>query len=253
GVAEYTAQLLEALPSAQVEPGPPDARRLRVLHVQHETSLFSELELTRHVQQVRHARVPVAVTEHRVAGGARPWEREADALVATTEAGAGLLRARWRSKRIEHIPIGCPTWFPPRKRERGRVIGGFGFLEPHKGFWTLLEALGSVPETELLLFSYAKSAENDARWRDASEGLPARRVGQFVPAAEAAARLAAEADVLAFWYDETEAFTASAAVRVGLATGVPVLTSPTRWFDDVRDVTYQPRHLVEGVERLLHD
>ena len=42
-------------------------------------------------------------------------------------------------------------------------------------------------------------------------------------------------------------------MRVGLATGVPVLTSPTSWFADLRDVTYQPADLEEGVRRLLED
>jgi glycosyltransferase involved in cell wall biosynthesis len=42
-------------------------------------------------------------------------------------------------------------------------------------------------------------------------------------------------------------------VRVGLASGVPVLTSPTSWFADLREVTYQPADLEEGVRRLLED
>jgi glycosyltransferase involved in cell wall biosynthesis len=56
-----------------------------------------------------------------------------------------------------------------------------------------------------------------------------------------------------FWYDGIGFPTASYAVRIGLAAGVPVLTSPTSWFADLRDVTYQPRNLVEGVRRLLDD
>jgi hypothetical protein len=40
---------------------------------------------------------------------------------------------------------------------------------------------------------------------------------------------------------------------VGLATGVPVLTSATGWFADLREVTYQPADVMEGVRRLLDD
>ena len=78
-------------------------------------------------------------------------------------------------------------------------------------------------------------------------------VDQFLPAEEVARRLAAEADVLVFWYDDVPHASASGAARVGLATGVPVLTSPTHWFHELRDVTYQPDDLVDGVQRLLED
>ena len=42
-------------------------------------------------------------------------------------------------------------------------------------------------------------------------------------------------------------------MRVGLATGVPVLASPTGTFRDVRGVTYQPASLAVGVAQLLED
>ena len=42
-------------------------------------------------------------------------------------------------------------------------------------------------------------------------------------------------------------------MRVGLAAGVPVLTSPTKWFADLCGVTFQPRGLTDGVRQLLED
>jgi glycosyltransferase involved in cell wall biosynthesis len=59
--------------------------------------------------------------------------------------------------------------------------------------------------------------------------------------------------VLAFWYDPPPYPTASAAARLGLATGVPVLTSPTGWFADLRDATYQPDDLVDGLATLFEE
>jgi glycosyltransferase involved in cell wall biosynthesis len=59
--------------------------------------------------------------------------------------------------------------------------------------------------------------------------------------------------VLVYWYDDTTLATASGAVRLGLSTGVPVLASPTSWFSDLRDVTFQPDALADGVHRLLGD
>jgi glycosyltransferase involved in cell wall biosynthesis len=164
-----------------------------------------------------------------------------------------MLRQRWPSKRVEHIPHGCPTWFPPRKRTRGRVLGAFGFLEEHKGFWDLLDVLRERPDTELLVFSYAKSAELEARWTEAIKGLAVCWIGLYLPADEIAGRLAAEADALVFWYHDVTVLAASSAVRMGLATGVPVLTSPTGWFTDIQEQTFQPANLVEGVDRLLDD
>jgi glycosyltransferase involved in cell wall biosynthesis len=46
---------------------------------------------------------------------------------------------------------------------------------------------------------------------------------------------------------------ASGAARIALATGVPVLASPTAWFSDLRHVTHQPDDLVDGLARLLDD
>jgi glycosyltransferase involved in cell wall biosynthesis len=226
---------------------------VRVLHVQHQHGIYDARELARRIEEAKRARVPVAVTEHTVMPGMFEWEREADTLVALTERGCEMLRGRLPGARVEHIPCGCPTWFPRRKAERGSVIGAFGFHEPHKGFLKLLDALRALPDTELLMFSQPRVPELEMRWAQASEGLRVRRITEFLPAHVVAEQLAAEADALVFWYDETPYGTASAAVRIGLATGVPVMTSPSEWFRDVRDVTHQPADLVGGIQRLLDD
>jgi len=197
--------------------------------------------------------VPVVVTEHSVDGRIRSWEQDAGALVSLSTRGAELLRGRWPGKRVERIAHGCPTWFPPRKQRRGRVIGVLGFLERHKGFWHLLEVLRRVPGTELLMFSYAKSRVVEQEWEEASGGLPVRRVSAYLPEAEIARQLAAEADVLAFPYDQVDHVSVSGAVRIGLASGVPVLCSSTRWFEDLKEITYQPADLTDGLVRLMED
>jgi glycosyltransferase involved in cell wall biosynthesis len=253
GISEYTGHLLETLNNVRVVADTPDFRGVRLLHVQHEHSLFNPVTLSNALQCARIQGVPVVMTEHSVRPDTLPCEREADVLTALTGHGVELLRARCPGKRVEHIPHGCPTWFPPRKRKRGKVIGAFGFLEPHKGFWQLLDVLRAIPDSELLLISHSKNDETAARFAADAAGLPVRHVGGFIPVAEAARRLAAEADVLAYWYDEVPNFSASGAVRVGLATGVPVLTSPTKWFSDVRTAVYQPQDLADGVRRLFDD
>jgi glycosyltransferase involved in cell wall biosynthesis len=221
--------------------------------VQHGYNLFDEAALARDIQETRRLGVPVVATEHAVLPRVHPWERDVDMLIALTERGADQLRRRWPGKRVEHVPHGCPTWFPSRKRRRGKVIGAFGFLEPHKGFWQLLDVLRELPGTELLVFSHAKSDEQARRWEEAIRGLRVRWEPRFLPAGEIARRLAADADILAFWYDEVPHASASGAVRIGMATGVPVLASPTSWFSELQDQTWQPDSLVDGVQCLLED
>jgi glycosyltransferase involved in cell wall biosynthesis len=253
GVAEYTAHLTEPIPSSKVTGQWPDLRSARLLHIQQEHTLFDDATLTSCVQQARASRVPVIITEHAITQQARAWEREADALVALTRAGADLLKARWPGRPVHLIPSGCPAWFPPRKKRRGLVMGAFGFLEHHKGFWQLLDLLPRLPGAELLMFSYAKSEQTERRWNEAAAGLPVRRERGFLPVDEVARRLAAECDILVFWYDHSSHASSSYAARIGMATGVPVLTSPTGWFADLRECTYQPEDLFEGVKQLMED
>jgi glycosyltransferase involved in cell wall biosynthesis len=113
--------------------------------------------------------------------------------------------------------------------------------------------LREVPGTELLIYSYTKYPEYVDAWKHAIEGFPVRWVSDFLPVEEIASRLAAEADILVFWYRDGPLASASGAVRVGLATGVPVLASSIDDFSDLRGVTYQPSDLVAGVRRLLDD
>jgi len=253
GISEYTAHLQEHIPSIRISGNPPDPYGSELIHIQHEHSLFDDAQLTAHIKRFRKFNRHTIVTEHAVLDRPAEWEMESDILVALTPGGTEMLRRKCPGKRIEHIPHGCPTWFPPRKKSREKVIGTFGFLEHYKGFWRLLEVLRKLQGSELLMFSYAKSAQIEAEWNQASRGLPVQRIADYLPAKEVARRLASKADILVFWYDDKPHISVSGAVRVGLATGVPVLVSSTRWFQDVKEVTYQPDSLVEGVRRLLED
>ncbi len=254
GVAEYAAYLTAPIPGAvRLVAARPAPDAVRSLHVQHADGLVPDAELTRAIDETRRTGAAVVVTGHSVFEWAYEWERLADVLIALTSEGASRLRDRWPDKDVRLVPHGCPTWFPPRKRRRGRVIGAFGFLGHHKGFWQLLEVLRQVPDVSLLLFSHAHSPELEASWEDAARGLPVRRIAEFLPIEVVARRLAAQADVLVYWYDEVSHASASGAVRVGLATGVPVLTSPTGWFDGLEGVVHQPTDLVDGIETLLDD
>lgn len=260
GVAQYADALVAALhrTGCPISHGPEPtcpgrADATGVLHLQHEHSLVAPERVAKVACRAREVGVPFVVTEHTVRGQVDDWEGEAAALVAHSADGVALLRERWPAQRVELVPHGCPTWFPPRKARRGRVIATFGFLEPHKGLTALLDAASAVGDVELLLIGSTRAAWADEWLAGLDRPVPVRRVAEFLDEAEIARRLAAEADVLVFPYAPPRFAAVSGAVRVGLASGVPVLTTPTTWFSDLRAVTLQTDDLAGGIARLLDD
>jgi len=254
GVAQYAGTLVTALHRT----GRPVAHAAEpdlagVLHLQHEHSLVAPEHVADVARRSREAGVPFVVTEHTVRDQVDGWEGGTAALVAHSAEGVTLLRERWPEQRVELIPHGCPTWFPPRKVRRGRVVATFGFLEPHKGLAALLEAAAAVGEVELLLIGSTRAAWADEWLAGLDLPVPVRRVARFLDEPEIARRLAAEADVLVFPYAQPRFAAVSGAVRVGLASGVPVLTTPTTWFSDLREATLQTDDLAGGIARLLED
>jgi glycosyltransferase involved in cell wall biosynthesis len=256
GVAQYTRELVGALGAAGCATTPtdePDLAGSALLHVQHEWSLIGTETVAGVVARAARHRVPVVVTEHSVRADGVAWEGEVAALVAHSAEAAALLRNRWPDRRVEHLPHGCPTWFPPRKRRRARTVATFGFLEPHKGVTALLDAADRLGDVEVVVFGSAKEPGADAWWTDRPRRVPVRRESAFLDSEDVARRLAGEADVLVYWYDRAPFLAASGAARIGLASGVPVLTSRTSWFADLAGATLQPDDLVTGLARLLDD
>ena len=255
GVAQYADALVTAMHRLGLpvtHAAEPD-KSARVLHLQHEHSLVAPERVGDVARHARESGVPFVVTEHTVRGQADDWEGEVAALVAHSAEGVALLSDRRPGRRVELIPHGCPTWFPRRKVRRGRVVGTFGFLEPHKGLSALLEAAAVVGDVELLLIGSTRAAWADEWLAGLRLPVTVRRVAEFLEEEEIARRLAAEADVLVFPYAQPRFAAVSGAVRVGLASGVPVLTTPTTWFSDLRDVTLQTDDLAAGIARLLDD
>ncbi len=255
GVAQYAAELVAALCGI----GCPATHGARpdpagdVLHLQHEHSLVAPEAVAGAARDARERGVPLVVTEHTVRAQTDAWEGEAAALVAHSPEAVALLRGRWPGRRVELLPHGCPTWFPPRKARRGRVVATFGFLEPHKGLARLVDAAAALGDVELLLVGSTRAAWADEWFAGLDLPVPVRRVAEFLDEDEIARRLAAEADVLVFPYAPPRFAAVSGAVRVGLASGVPVLTSPTTWFSDLRHATLQTDDLAGGIARLLDD
>jgi hypothetical protein len=139
GVAQYADALVAGLHriGCPAEHAAVPGGGAGVLHLQHEHALVAPEHVTDVARRCRDAGVPFVVTEHTVRGQVDGWEGDVAALVAHSTDGVTLLQERWPEQRVALIPHGCPTWFPPRKVRRGRVVATFGFLEPHKGLAAL--------------------------------------------------------------------------------------------------------------------
>jgi glycosyltransferase involved in cell wall biosynthesis len=256
GVAEYAQRLRLSLPGLRLTAAEPEPGVGGIVHVQHEPSIVDDDRLTRYAAQARERGRAVLVTQHSVFDRPAAWERQVRALVAATSAGAVRLRARNAGVPVFQIPLGCETWSFPRKAPRGRTVGFFGFPGIHKGLSRLADAVARVPGCEVLGLAHEPPGMSWAEpvW---PSHVPVRWERGWLPLPEVAARLAAEADVLAFHYDEVEHRSSSSAVLLGLSTGVPVLTSDASWFDDLGPAVHRaplgPPSLAEELERLLDD
>ncbi|QQP89229.1 glycosyltransferase [Skermanella sp. TT6] len=156
------------------------------------------------------------------------------------------------------------------RREYGladrRVIASFGFLLPHKGLRELLQAFslmrGADPDLHLLmanaLYPAQESADECAALRRTIDELG---LGDSVTLLtdyleeNVAIGLLTLADAVVYPYQHTQE-SASAAVRMGLASGRPVAVTPLAIFDDVSPVTIRlpgtsPEDMARGLAGLL--
>tara|TARA_B100000767_G_C19767957_1_gene538566 strand:- start:1903 stop:2862 length:960 start_codon:yes stop_codon:yes gene_type:complete len=120
----------------------------------------------------------------------------------------------------------------------GRVMGTFGFLLPHKGQLELIEAFERLPGWDELIMLCAtrdgsKNMEKKANSLIESKGLTGkvRLITEFLDDEVAIATLA-KCELLVFPYQNTKE-SASGAVRMGVAAGVPLAVTPIPIFDDV--------------------
>jgi glycosyltransferase involved in cell wall biosynthesis len=125
------------------------------------------------------------------------------------------------------------------------TVGAFGFLRPHKGFLELMAAChlsrARIPELQVKIYASAYPSEDSAKLLTRCHAymtyLDNRGYTEFnsdfLEAGEVPRRLQS-CDVVVFPYQRTQE-SSSAAVRMGLASGRPVLCTPLAIFEDVRD------------------
>jgi glycosyltransferase involved in cell wall biosynthesis len=150
----------------------------------------------------------------------------------------------------------------------GPVVGTFGFLLPDKGLTELIHSfaliLRAYPSAYLVLANADYPAPESQEERERCLALARlleiegrmSLINEFLDIEETLFLLSA-CDVLVFPYQRSEE-SASGAVRLGLAAGRPVLTTPLPVFADLSEIVYQlpgteARAIAEGILSVLAD
>ena len=175
---------------------------------------------------------------------------------------------------ITQIPQGVDAFtesYPaPAQASPAPIIGSFGFLLPHKGVNTLIEAFATlrkkqmVPDATTLRLVTSVRDESGSQEELARCQRTAQRLGvesyiewytDFLPLEEAQQRLAeCSAVVLPYQYTQESS---SAAVRTAVAACPNILTTPAPIFDEVKDVVWQTQGfdsdgIAEGISQVLN-
>ena len=148
------------------------------------------------------------------------------------------------------------------------VIGGYGFVMPHKGFGLLIESLVVLrqrwPSATLRLvtaeYPDPGSSAELRRCRELAERLGVTEaiewITEFLPQEESV-RLLSSCDLVVLPYKATNE-ASSAAVRTALSCKRPVAVTPLRIFEDLGEAVYRfkgcgPAEIAAGISSLLRD
>jgi len=232
---------------------------VQVLLVQHNPAFFGEEAFGRLLRLARERDVPVAVTMH-ATQGLRIDADLASELAAVERiyvhrgSDAAWLAGHSIENPVRVIPQGVPR-LPERSADWVKngiglggkfVVGHFGFLRPHKGVLELIEAFEvlarSSPSTHLLLLcsEYPSTDSHDYRRRCekkiADSPVSARIHASFDHLSlDAAGFLLQACDLLVFPYHPSKE-SASAAVRLAIASMRPIVVSDSGIFEELHGV-----------------
>lgn len=207
--------------------------------------------------------------------------READRVYVHGIADLERMRAMGLVDNVTLFPHGIPYENPDETRNSQeqelrarsgigdrRVIASYGFLLPHKGVAQLIEAFAAMQprrtNLHLVLACALYPIETSSRQKAAVEelivslGLTDRvtLLTDYLPDDTSLDWLRL-AEVVVFPYQHTQE-SSSAAVRMGLASGRPVVVTPLQIFDDVADLVHRlpgtsPGDIAAGLSALLAD
>lgn len=228
------------------------AKGLDTIVIQHQPGLLRFSYLNELLLKLSEMEVKVFITMHNTRDRSKifPSKRidkavnglkTCSTVMVHSKADVNNLKALGISDNVVMIPHGI---YPPPDSNaealpvEGRVIGTFGFLLPHKGQTQLVKAFERLPGwDELILLCATREGsgnmENKINSLIKEKGIAGRvrLVTDFLDDDVAVATLA-KCELLVFPYQNTNE-SASGAVRMGVAAGVPIAVSPIPIFDDI--------------------
>ena len=228
------------------------AKGIDTVVIQHQPGLLRFSYLNQLLLKLSDMDVRVFITMHNtrdrsIIFPSKRIERVVDGLkscstvMVHTNADVENLKSLGLEDNVVMIPHGI---YPPPSESadtlpvEGRVMGTFGFLLPHKGQLELIEAFERLPGwDELLLLCATREGSGNMEAKInaiiKNKGLSGRvrLVTDFLDDDVAVATLA-KCDLLVFPYQNTKE-SASGAVRMGVASGVPLAVTPIPIFDDI--------------------
>jgi glycosyltransferase involved in cell wall biosynthesis len=253
-----------------------------VLVVQHQPGLINWRSLTSLLRNSRLRNRHVIVTLHTVAALLQLSEDDRQAVVEAlssvsrilvhTVIDLNILKELGLLDNVTLFPHGAVPATARLLRKLPSItsplIGSYGFFLPGKGISRLIGAAALLrhdwPSLRLRLvnavypgeISTATIAACRAQSRELGIEQAIEWVTDFLPHEESIALLS-ECDLVVLPYDESKE-SASGAVRVALASGAPVATTPIRLFDELGDAvarisTSSAEVLADGLKLLLND
>lgn len=250
-----------------------------LLLIQHHTGFLGPDQYGRIVRAAEEMKLPVLLEAH----NAREWARSSRAGLFRDRGAAIIVHddeEREKLQKIESVPvvtIPLPVRTVDEHRDSGPaaapaagggrpLLGGFGFLRPHKGVMRAIRILAALkpahPEIKYVGYhaSY-QSAESERYLRECLDEATRLGVADSV-AIDTAFRDIDEivhclrrTDVVLLPY-ENSFEGASASANVAVAAGRPIVTSSARIFNPLRDVVLMVRddnlaEYVRVLDRLL--
>ena len=228
------------------------AKGIDTIVIQHQPGLLRFAYLNQLLLKLSEMEVKVFITMHNTRDRSRVFpskriEKAVEGLktcstvMVHTNADVENLNKLGVDGNVVMIPHGIyppPTSSAETLPIEGRVMGTFGFLAPHKGQYQLVKAFERLPGWDQLLLLCAtidRSGNMETKINSLvkEKGLNGRvkLVTDFLDDDVVIATLA-KCELLVFPYQNTNE-SASGAVRMGVASGVPIAVSPIPIFDDI--------------------
>lgn len=290
GIGDYSLTLLEHLkphcrtyPYSELseETVQEIAKSRAVTFIQFEYALYPADGLLRFIGRIQSHGLPVVMVLHTFGTWYKDYTKamlSADYFVVHSELlKSRLIEVGISQERIFVVPMGIKTYpiQPVDVRKQlgipvdAKIVAGFGFLEEHKQFELIAEAVKTLRERQwdvyFLLVSITKKnplsqqAEQNFYNRVQQLGLDKYfiRVGDKQnKSMPQVLQYLSQSDVIVFPYKETFTYSTSAAIREAFSADRPIVCSDITFFGDVDGVVkVKPKSddIAVAVERIFSD